>query len=281
MIREFKFGNIDKLIENINKGYIIDEDDISTGIQINDNKLFVYDDTGIKGFGYLELSDKETKKIKILLYVKPQERRKGIGTELYKEVITSLGDVTPNLLITEFRIDRDDPTYFYKKLGYKKWYGYHELHYKGMFQPNTDIEFVPYEDKYYDQYAKCRQDCFYELRKENDIQPYVSFQLSKEDRENTLKRKEFIYISLKKEQIIASFDLMEGYLDRIIVTPSYQGNGYGKQSTQFAVNKALSQDVQLIHLSVVEWNIKAVNLYKSLGFEIVQTTLIYRQFGDR
>jgi ribosomal protein S18 acetylase RimI-like enzyme len=155
------------------------------------------------------------------------------------------------------------------------------MHYKGTSQPNIDIEFIPYEDKYYEQYAKCRQDCFYELRKENDIQPYVPFQLSEKHRENTLKRREYIYIALMDEQLIASFDLMDGYLDSIIVPPAYQGKGYGKQATQFAINKALSQNNQLIHLSVLEWNVKAVNLYKSLGFEIVQTAHIYRQFGDK
>jgi ribosomal protein S18 acetylase RimI-like enzyme len=281
MIRDFKYEDAHQFIQIINNGYIIDETEITNFIQDNDKKLFVYDKAGIKGFGHIKITNQETKRCDVQLYVDPKERRKGIGSTLYKEVVKYLGEVTPNLLITEFKIDSDDPTSFYRKLGYKKWYGCHELHYKGTFQPDTDMEFVPYIDKYYEQYAKCRQDCFYELRKENDIQPYVPFQLSEEDREKTLKRKEYKYIALMNEQLIASFDLEEGYLDTIIVSPNYQGKGYGKKATQFAINKALSQDAQLIHLSVIESNTKAMSLYKSLSFEIVQTTHVYRQFVGR
>lgn len=281
MIREFKFDDTNMLMQSIDSGDIIDENYDLIGIENGDNKLFVYDDSEIKGFVCLEVRDEETKKWNIELYVKPQERRKGIGTALYNKANNYLKEKYPNQLITEFRVDSDDPTNFFKKLGYKKWYAYHEMHYKGGFQPHTDIEFLPYEDKYYEQYAKCRQDCFYELRKENDIQPYIYFQLGEQDRENNLKRRDNIYIALKDGQIIASFDLKEGYLDRIIVPPTHQGKGFGKQATKFAINKALSQNAKLIHLTVLDWNIKAMNLYKSLGFEIVETINVYRQFGDR
>lgn len=154
------------------------------------------------------------------------------------------------------------------------------MYYKGTYQPVSDMEFVPYEDKYYEQYVKCIQDCFYQLRKENDIKPYV-VPYNEEDRERILKRKEFINIAVKNEELIASFDLENGYLDSIVVSPSFQGNGYGKKTTQCAINKALSQESQLIHLGVIEWNTNARNLYSSLGFEIVQTVHVYRQFGDK
>lgn len=279
MIREFKVEDKDKLIKIIKKGFLIDEADIISELESEDKELIVYDKDGIRGFGYIKISNKETKKYNIKVYVEPQWRRKGIGTEIYKEISKYLEKVKANSLVTEFRVDEDDPTSFYKKLGYKKWFGCHEMHYKGTVQPEVDIEFVPYEDKFYEENAKLGQECFYELRKENDIQPYLC-PINDQDREYTLKFKDNIYIAFHNEEIIACIVVNNGYLDGITVKPSYQGKGYGKKVTQFGINKALSQDAKLISLSVVEWNKKAENLYKSLGFEIVQTVHFYRQFGD-
>lgn len=52
--------------------------------------------------------------------------------------------------------------------------------------------------------------------------------------------------------------------------PKKQGEGYGKLITQFAINKAIQREIKQINLEVVEWNVRAVNLYNSLGFETVQ-----------
>jgi ribosomal protein S18 acetylase RimI-like enzyme len=280
VIRNFKVEDTEKLIEFIKNENIADGDNILSNIESDDKKLIVYDEAGIRGFAYMNVCNKETKRYDVNLYVEAQSRKKGIGTALYNEISKYLNEVKPNLLVTEFSMDKDNPTYFYKKLGYKKWFGCNELYYRGIIQPNVDIEFVPYEDKHYDQYIKLIQDCFYELRKENDIQPY-SIPASHQDRENKFKNKDFIYVSFENEQLVASIFVEDGNLDFIMVTPAYQGKGYGKKATQFGINKALSQDAKLIQLGALEWNTKAVALYESLGFEIVQTVHFYRQFGDK
>lgn len=280
MIRNFRVEDTEKLTEFIKKENIVDGDNILSDIESDDKKLIVYDEVGIRGFAYMNVCNKETKRYDVNLYVEAPSRRKGIGTALYNEISKYLKEVKPNLLVTEFSMDKDNPTYFYKKLGYKKWYGCHELYYRGITQPNVDIEFVPYEDNHYDQYIKLVQDCFYELRKENDIQPYA-IPASQQDKENRFKSKYSIYVALENEQLVASIFVEDGNLDFIMVTPAYQGKGYGKKATQFGINKALNQGAKLIQLGVLDWNTKAIALYESLGFEIVQTIHFYRQFGDK
>lgn len=281
MLVRLKDIDIDKVIENINTGGCFDADQLQDYVQ-NENKILIgYKEAGLIGLGYAELIDRETSKWSIKIYVKPEERRKGIGKVLHEEVIMQLREKSPNLLIMEFCANNDNPIEFYKKLGYKKWYSFHDMVYRGTIQQNIDIQFVPYTDEYYIQYAKCRQECFYELRKKNDIQPYVAFQLNEEDRANTLKRKDSIHIALVNNQLIASVELMDGYIDRIIVPPAQQGNGFGKKATQYAINEALNQGAKKILLSVLDNNTKALNLYLTLGFEIVKTTYIYRQFEEK
>lgn len=280
MIRKFKAEDLDRLVEITKKGCIEEESDIVSYFKDDNNKSIVYEDDQIKGFASCEIWDEETKIINVHLYVEPEERRKGIGTALYKGIEKYIQEIKPNIIGTDFIVNKEDISPFYKKLGFKKWFGCHEMIYKGTCEPELDVKFIPYEDKYYEQYKKCRQDCFYELRKENDMQPYRC-EYGEGNREETLKKKDCIYILIDKEELIASVMIENGYLDHIIVSPAHQGKGYGRKTTQFAINKALSQGNNLIKLTVIEWNTKAINLYKSLGFEIAETTHVYRQFGEK
>jgi ribosomal protein S18 acetylase RimI-like enzyme len=278
LIREFKLDDINQLNEIIIKGdNIIDDIDIIRDIQSQAKKLLVYDENGIKGFVYISLRNEEENEWNIQLYVDFKERRKGIGTALYKEVLKYLDQEKPLILVTEFRVDINDSTHFYERLGYEKWFRCPNLVYKETSIKDVNIDFITYEDKYYDQYTECRQECFYELRKTYDFKPYL-IPKSEEDRERFLSDKDSIYLTLDNESLVACVTVKKGCIDNIMVSPTYQGKGYGKKVTQFAINKALSEGVQPIYLYYIEGNKKAVNLYKALGFETLQIIDVYRKF---
>ena len=188
-------------------------------------------------------------------------------------------EVNLNFINTRFRVDKDDATLLYKKLGYEKWYGGHDLFYNGSEQPKSDLRFVSYEDKYFEQYAEGLRTSFYEMRKENDFRPYFCCELNKEKREEFLNNKDNLFLLLDNEKLIASVIVYNnGNLDDVFVVPSYQGKGYGKIIVQFAINKAINGGINNIRLRAIEWNKRALNLYRSLGFDIVQTTHYYRLF---
>lgn len=277
MIREFRTEDMDNLIKILNKGFIFDESDIKEISKDENKTLLVYEVGEIKGFVYLKPMNIEEKAYRIMLYVDPDWRRKGIGAALYDSISKKLEEVKPNQLSTYFRVNEEDPNGFYRKLGYKKWWGFHEAYYNGSVQPEVDLTFVLYEEKYFEAYSKLIQDCFYELRKENDIKPYI-VPFNEKDKEYFSNNKDFIYLSLKGDELISAVFVKDGYLDSITVSPAHQGNGLGKKATQFAINKALEQNPNSIHLSVLVWNKKAVKLYEDLGFEIKQTVHFYRQF---
>ncbi|MDF2672069.1 MAG: hypothetical protein K0R09_334 [Clostridiales bacterium] len=279
MIREFISEDIEQIYKIINMEVIDNVMDTIRNIQNDSKKFIVWDDAGIKGFAYMLEMNKENKEWNIQLFVEPKERRKRIGTALYQEIQRYLECEKPSVLVTEFRVDIDNTASFYEKLGYKKWYGSPELYYRGTNQPEVDIKFVPYEDKYYEQYAKCRQDCFYEMSVKNDFKPYV-IPLSEQDKKNLFSGKDSIYVTLDNECLIGAITIDNGYLDQIMVSPAYQGKGYGKKITQFGINKELDKGISLIHLCYIEGNDKAENLYRSLGFETVQITHVYRKFYE-
>jgi GNAT superfamily N-acetyltransferase len=280
MIRDFEVKDVKQLNEITSRGDIIDEVDIIKDIQSQAKKFLVYGGSVIKGFAYVAKRTEGEDEWNIQVYVDPKERRKGIGTALYEEILSYLEQEKPGVLVTEFRVDINDSTPFYKRLGYKKWFGCPNLCYKGTAQESIDINFVTYEDKYYEQYAKCRQDCFYELRKNYDFKPYL-IPLSEEDRERFSKEKDTIYLALNNKEVIACATVRNGCIDDIMVSPAYQSKGYGKKVTQFAINKALSEGVQPIYLYYIDGNVKADKLYKSLNFETLQIVHVYRKFIDK
>lgn len=278
MIREFNIYDLEGVNNLINRGDIIDKIDVVKNIKERAEKFLIYREQEIKGFAYMIKSMDEENQWNIQIYVDIEERRKGIGTKLYNELFNYLEEKNPRCLFTEFRVDTNDSTGFYEKLGYKRWYRCPNLIYRGKEKFDLDIDFVFYEDKYYDQYLKCTHECFYELRKNNDFKPYL-VPKSEEERYRLMENKDSIYLKLNNnEEIISTVTVKDGYIDNVMVSQKYQGKGYGKKITQFAINKSLEQGAQPIYLCYVEGNEKANNLYKSLGFETLQVIDIYRKY---
>lgn len=282
MIREYMFKDKMQLVDIVRQGIMIDEKDINF-ITDNSNKIIVFDDNeaGIIGFSTFRIWGKDKNKVDIYTYVVPSSRKKGIGTLLYYEIMKNADEINLKFISTRIKVDKDDATSFYKKLGYERWYVELDLHYYGSEQPKSDLKFVPYEDKYFEQYAEGLRTSFYELRKTNDFQPYLCCELNEEKRKEFLDNKDNLFLLLDNEKLIASIIVNNnGLLDDLFVLQSYQCKGYGKKIVQFAINKAIKNGSNCISLVAIDWNTRALNLYQSLGFNVVQTTHYYRLFVE-
>lgn len=280
MIREFHSEDKKQLVDIIKQGIIIDEEEINYIID-NSNKIMVFEDNeaAILGFCTFRLWGKDNNKADIYTYVVPDSRKKGIGTLLYNEIMKDLDGIYLEFISARMKFDNDDATSFYNKLGYDKWYVEVVLYYHGLEQPNYNLKFVPYEDKYFEQYAEGLRTSFYELRKTNDFQPYLCCELNEDKRKEFLGNKENIFLLLDSEKLVASVIVNNnGLIDDVFVQQSYQGQGYGKKLMQFAINKAIGYGSSSISISAIDWNTRALNLYQSLGFHIEQTTHYYRLF---
>lgn len=154
------------------------------------------------------------------------------------------------------------------------------MHYTGAEQPESDMEFVPYEDKYFEQYVEGLRTSFYEMRRVHDFQPYLCCEFSEKKREELKRCKKNIFLLLIDGNAAAAVKINNsGSLGPIFVVPAYQGKGYGRIATQFGINEAIRRGFKDINLEVIEWNVRARDLYLGLGFEIVQTTYYYWLFN--
>ena len=77
---------------------------------------------------------------------------------------------------------------------------------------------------------------------------------------------------------MASVTVGEGTIDNLMVSPGYQGRGYGKKALQFGINKMITQGYDEIRICYMEGNTSAEKIYSNLGFKPLQNTHVYRKF---
>ncbi|MBJ8029668.1 GNAT family N-acetyltransferase [Bacillus cereus group sp. N21] len=279
MIRVYR-GKEDKVsILNLIKSMGIEEEVGSLDdIVLNSMQFLLYEQNGIEGFSYSSVYANSAGEsiAQISVYVEPDSRLKGIGSTLYKAMEEVISKTKPDFVCTYMRVESENPIGFAKKMGFEKWWGSLESVYKGGTFPKADIELIKYEDRFFDQFVKMVQECYYELHEKNGIKPY----LAPEDgvKKYKLNNKNNVYLVLENEQIVASVTTGEGILDNLMVVPSYQGNGYGRKALQFGMNEMLEEGYEEIRICFLEGNESAERLYTSLGFKPLHNTQVYRKF---
>ena len=76
-----------------------------------------------------------------------------------------------------------------------------------------------------------------------------------------------VYCLTKDDLVIGFIGVADKKIEMLFLDPKYFGQGLGKILMSFALNE-LSAD----KVDVNEQNVKAVNFYKKLGFEIIERT---------
>lgn len=140
----------------------------------------------------------------------------------------------------------------------------YEMQYMGNII-QSDVDLIPFDDRFYDIYETIYNECFYEMRKALNVKPY-NFYHSIEQLED---KKSNIFLLLKDNELIGSVACIENEIDDLIVNKRYQRQGYGKKLLMFAINYIQNQNIKPITLHVAKWNENAVSLYEECGFKCV------------
>lgn len=279
VIRDICNNDLHDLINLLQQGYLISTEDAKKEFTATNKKAIIYEDKSIQGFALVNFEDEETRTCRLKIYVGKAYRHQGIGKKLHDEAFTYAKNfLKAKTIATGFAVGKDDSTPFFRNLCYEKWFVYHTMKYFGKPQPEVDLSFINYEDKYFEKYEILEGEAFYNLRKANDIRPYNCSDFSDKMRQCLNKNKDYIYINLDdKDQIISTIMIKNGILDNIMVGKKYEGQGYGGKTTQFGINKAILNGFTNIELSAVDWNKRAIHIYEGLGFKVIQTFHNYRQ----
>ena len=139
----------------------------------------------------------------------------------------------------------------------------YKMEYLHPTEEKTKVELVRYSSVFQQKYKKMYNECYHEMREALDRMPYDFIQ----DDSFFQEGMDTVFLLLDQDEIIGSVALKENEIDDLLVNKLYQGQGYGKEILLWALQKVQSERV---YLHVAEWNKKAINLYKKVGFEITE-----------
>jgi len=140
----------------------------------------------------------------------------------------------------------------------------YEMQFLGRTVQEVDIKLEAFRDEFYSEYEKVYNECFMEMRKTLDIEPY-NFYSGIVQLDN---KKQNIYVLWNDNTVIGSVACYGNEIDDLIVNKSYQNNGLGKQLLLWAIKHIRKNNDDPIILHVAKWNEKALKLYLDNEFKI-------------
>lgn len=161
-----------------------------------------------------------------------------------------------------------------EQAGFRRWFSTSHLIYRGGSLPEPRLPFFPYDDSWYRPFQRLQSQAFYQLRQENDVEPYV-LQPSMQDRIWCTQNRRHIFLLQEGQGLIAAGYAGGGMLDQLVVDRDCRGRGYGKALVAYGVNRLLERG-EIPRLEVLDWNQPALGLYQRMGFEREQRRQLYR-----
>ena len=145
--------------------------------------------------------------------------------------------------------------------------------YKGPSFEDPGVNPVKYCDDYFQMELDLESDLFFELRRDNNIKPHRINESSEEELKEIKsffnKNKETFFFLFKNNNFIGCILFLNNYIQALSIDRKYQRKDYGTKLTKYAINKILLKGHKEVTLKVLGGNIPAMNLYKKLGFEVV------------
>lgn len=142
----------------------------------------------------------------------------------------------------------------------------YEMSFDGIPKPPADVLCVPFQKKYWNAYMQIYNECFYEMRKDLEIEPYdfySDYSQIKDKTDNT-------FLHLRDGIIIGAVSCYGNELDDLIVNKAFQRQGFGQKLLLWGMNHIKERGYDEIILHVAEWNQNAISLYIKTGFHICQ-----------
>lgn len=143
----------------------------------------------------------------------------------------------------------------------------YEMAYSEKEIPESSAICIPFDETYFPEYMKIYNECFYEMRKSLDIQPYNFLS----DYDQIKDKVQDIFLLIENNGIIGSVACYGNEIDDLIVNQRYQRKGYGKQLLLWGMNRIRLSNDKPITLHVAKWNENAVSLYEKVGFKVIKT----------
>lgn len=140
----------------------------------------------------------------------------------------------------------------------------YEMVFNGTLRYEEHLNCIPFHEKYWNEYMQIYNECFYEMRKALEIEPFNFYS----DYSQMQDKSDQTFLYLQDGVIVGAVSCYGNELDDLIVNKSFQGRGVGQQLLLWGMNRIKAQGHDEIVLHVAEWNQIAVKIYLKAGFHI-------------
>lgn len=140
----------------------------------------------------------------------------------------------------------------------------YEMSFDKALEYENNISCVPFQERYWKEYMKIYNECFYKMRKALEVEPINFYS----DYSQIRDKINDIFLYLQNGVIVGAVSCYGNELNDLIVEKSFQGQGIGKKLLLWGMNHIKEQGYEEIFLHVAEWNQNAVKLYLKNGFRI-------------
>lgn len=259
------------------------EDDI-TGIEIDEIMQTMKNSLSVIAFDKPEIgfaaiwSEGNTlgiENFQVLIYVNPKFRRKGYGSILLNEIISRGSQEGPKEIRIENMLNYCDISEFLMKKGFEMWYSSSLMVLRDSNLETPNLDLIPYEDKFFNQYLEILNEAFYPLQVENDIKPYI-VEETQEFRDYLSNVSDEFRLAVEDEKLLGVVQVTNDHVSRVMVHKEARGKGLGSDLIKYATNRILKSGYSTPKLYIMDTNDGARILYESLGYTVDSTVHLYR-----
>lgn len=279
MIRDYSKADLNEIIRIYTADYRAMPEEIEALRRAG--KMLVYEDDGfIRGFVHVMGNGSERT---IEMGIGDRSDILPIGHALWSETAKYLENQEVAFVQTYHVKEVSEYEQLFQELSFEYWYSIYRLHYEGHKHPDSNLEPVPYEDRYYEDKIRLESEAFSPLREKHDIRPYNWFLSADEaslsnNRKYTEKNKDYIHLFFENNELAGASMVKDAEIELLFTTVKFQGRELGRKILEFSVNKGLDQNPSGVRLNVLAENEKALGLYTDTGFVFVQVQDARRLF---
>lgn len=143
----------------------------------------------------------------------------------------------------------------------------YEMEFTGPLPETSGLTCVPFQKKYWEEYKEIYNDCFYEMRKALEVEPYHYYS----DYAKMQAKAANTFLCLKDGKIAGAVSCYGNEIDDLIVNRPFRERGLGYGLLLWGISHIKSQGYDSVTLHVAQWNSLAVHLYEKAGFQIRKT----------
>ncbi len=217
----------------------------------------------------------------VYVYIFPEYRNRGYG-ESAVSAAEQMIKTSPLLrILTAYNDQSEAAKRLAEKHGYLKKYSSALMEYRGERFEEPELPVRKYRDEDFDEAASLSAEAFHVMRLSTGCFPdSVVAQATEEDRKYCAENAENEYVIELNGEIVGYAAIDGTELEEVSIRIPHQGKGLGRKFVKYLTNRIIEKGEGKPTLWCVVGNVKARNLYDSLGFkEIYRDDFAEKKFG--